>query len=1195
MNHLRPLTTACLVAISLAVSVPLVVRGGEPKAQTPSRPTAAFLDADRSSLGALVEQRLLADPRATWLERVEIGRMLAEQKIGKLFGAAAGSDRVALGRLLKAEVLVVLRSGEQRGQLFAELVVAETGGGLRLLVRKLPLTGRTEADADALARLVEEGLAKHREEIKEVCAVPPFHSRDLAFEYEHLKKTYATLMEQRLLAAPGVIVVELAEAEAIAREYQLADPGERPRRRLPLYLLGEYRNEGLGEERRVTVALKLKRGEKVLGQTERELQPEQVLPFLNEAADRLAGWKAPPPAGTDAAAEAQELARRSAEFVALGQWDEALALAEASLLIRPGQADALYVAVEAATGLSICTKYPRRVEELLKPLSYRLRGIEHLESLSKCASLDNRYHRAFSGLIHPDRIHEHQRNRCELPDEVKALHEQVAKREREVLMRLVHEFAKVRRWTYSGAALRFALADLEPAERYSQRLAILLKYQEQADPRTLLKWYGHPLHDRFADSVEARRFLENLISSEQAGPELRAAAEREREEVRAFRQASSRPAPPPIAGPATASRLGFRPVEIAYTGFRGRREIVYAVESCLPIDRGADVLYTFGSVLLLQKEGEAECLLRLSTPNVNSHTVAYDGRYVWLTAVFGSDKRLPEVWVLDPRSKETWQITAANGLPLHSSKQGTIETRGHQMVTVAAVSPGKAIIAGAFGRTWLASVNFDPEGNHDVRVFHEARQIAPDHPRLTTIAFVPWYMATLSPVAGAETAGTRILVGRSIPGRGDIFPLVVDADKLTVKVLPHKCYTRSRSDVYRGGVYGVTVVPPRRDALSVARVGLPNLAAEAVLEDVEEGIVVWQGDTVNVVGKKWWRGRPSDEMLECYGSVPWIFDNHSALSGPYENHRFQPGDIILDNIARSNIYGLLVSYGVWGRASKSRRPLQVVFDPPPGVPHGIPVQRVTTARGSHGKTVVQELDRDAVLVFSPNGQLMARGGWDGTLSLWSTKDWQQLGDLATLGRGIQDIAFSPDGSLLAASVFDESVRVWDVETKDVVFEATTPKGIAQRVSVHSKGHLATTEYRGVRLWDMDSGQSTLIETLHEIAGFQSDGTLIGSTHGFPRRLVAWDVDRGTCRRLWDEVIGELIGVSPDGRYLYTAKCEGGLEGHRGQVHRLRVWDVARQRVVIDNREHEAVKFMAETPHRVFLDTSMLPPPATLGE
>ena len=34
-----------------------------------------------------------------------------------------------------------------------------------------------------------------------------------------------------------------------------------------------------------------------------------------------------------AVAEAQELARRSAEFVALGQWDEALALAEASLLI----------------------------------------------------------------------------------------------------------------------------------------------------------------------------------------------------------------------------------------------------------------------------------------------------------------------------------------------------------------------------------------------------------------------------------------------------------------------------------------------------------------------------------------------------------------------------------------------------------------------------------------------------------------------------------------------------------------------------------------------------------------------------------------------------------------------------------------------------------------------------------------------
>ena len=66
---------------------------------------------------------------------------------------------------------------------------------------------------------------------------------------------------------------------------------------------------------------------------------------------------------------------------------------------------------------------------------------------------------------------------------------------------------------------------------------------------------------------------------------------------------------------------------------------------------------------------------------------------------------------------------------------------------------------GAFGRTWLASVTFDPEGNHDVNVFHEARQIGGYHPKLTTVAFIPWYMATLTPPASdaAPRAATPLL------------------------------------------------------------------------------------------------------------------------------------------------------------------------------------------------------------------------------------------------------------------------------------------------------------------------------------------------------------------------------------------------------------------------------------------------------
>jgi len=63
--------------------------------------------------------------------------------------------------------------------------------------------------------------------------------------------------------------VELAEADAIAKEYRTADPAGVVRRALPLYVLGEYRNEGSAAERRITIKLHVKRGEETIVDEER--------------------------------------------------------------------------------------------------------------------------------------------------------------------------------------------------------------------------------------------------------------------------------------------------------------------------------------------------------------------------------------------------------------------------------------------------------------------------------------------------------------------------------------------------------------------------------------------------------------------------------------------------------------------------------------------------------------------------------------------------------------------------------------------------------------------------------------------------------------------------------------------------------------------------------------------------------------
>jgi hypothetical protein len=88
-------------------------------------PAAALIDVDRSPVGALLEQTLLADKEAQWLERTEIDRVLRERELGALLGPAAAAERSSVGRLLKADLLVLLRHAATPAE-HADLVVCET-------------------------------------------------------------------------------------------------------------------------------------------------------------------------------------------------------------------------------------------------------------------------------------------------------------------------------------------------------------------------------------------------------------------------------------------------------------------------------------------------------------------------------------------------------------------------------------------------------------------------------------------------------------------------------------------------------------------------------------------------------------------------------------------------------------------------------------------------------------------------------------------------------------------------------------------------------------------------------------------------------------------------------------------------------------------------------------------------------------
>ena len=142
--------------------------------------------------------------------------------------------------------------------------VVETRHGLRLASDSLLWHGDVEALADLIARQIIRQARKVSGGLEHIFAVPPFESGDLLYDYDHLKASYAHLAEDAVAGFPGAVVVELEHAREIARELALSAGDSSVERSLPFYVLGSFRNEGRGEDRRVGISVELRHGERTI-------------------------------------------------------------------------------------------------------------------------------------------------------------------------------------------------------------------------------------------------------------------------------------------------------------------------------------------------------------------------------------------------------------------------------------------------------------------------------------------------------------------------------------------------------------------------------------------------------------------------------------------------------------------------------------------------------------------------------------------------------------------------------------------------------------------------------------------------------------------------------------------------------------------------------------------------------------------
>ncbi|QDU92490.1 WD40 repeat domain-containing protein [Lignipirellula cremea] len=1206
------LTAACLLCLTATVDA------------QDKTPLGALIDVEQSPLGAALEAELFALDGVEWLERTEVNRVLAEQKLQLLFDANALGDRRSMGQLLKADLLIVLRTGKVKDQKFAELAAAETQGGLRLVAIREPLGDDLEATAVKLAAVVRQALDKYREEITHVFAVPPFISHDLTFENDYRKQAYAALLEETLLQQPGVLVVELQEAEALQQEFAVAAADVRLKRKSPVYLLGEYASSRADDIDQVGLTIKLQQGALSLKTYEQAGPAADAPEFLRSVSGQVLKIDPSELKASGPVAEAAQLAARAGRFYTLGDWDEALPLLEASLMLQPQQTELHDQAMHCA--LRITERLPEEgntTAELREYLTLRMRAFEHMRLLPRGGITDVvTTPRALVRALTPDQV-------SDAPPEFQQFYGSFRQQQREFSLHLLDELADLfpnnDAVHTSRAVWRAATEDQPPAAKYADWKQAVIRYQDRVGASALMI-YGYPaFQPKDLDTVEGRLFLGDLATSDAIIP----AVQTEAADLLASFQRTDKPAVPTAAPPATTpaeegASLSFLPLRLEYTNAKGRSEALRHLSGCLPIAGGVDLIWAKSHGLFaLRSEGRLQTLWLPKELNTFVTSVCYDGSRVWCVVQTG--RKAPEILAISLETGQTTKFTRDDGLPLLDAEEIQNEEIPVSLAMVAAIGPGEAVIAGYVGRTWLAHVVCKEDGEKQAHVVFEAKEKLGDRQQVQAeasnprLAFVPTFIACMTaPESAGPDARPLLAIGRSSPPNR---PLIVDTHDWSATVLE----TRWISDFHvqthplspvSDGLYAVSFLPNDPRQLKILRLRWPLEKTEVAMSDVKERELLFDDQTLHIVGQHWNRFDRETRKWEQLGAVPWVFFTVYGAS-----ERIYPPEMKHDTITQkgfcwSQHLGFVVNYYQNGgriagtalvRFDGSGQPLAEVMSgratqtpaAPPQTPARLP--RPTERDNLWTRTVAPD-----DVAWSPDGKwvLTASSNFNRTIQLFEAETGRQNPNLTGGPQSGRAVTFSSNGRRCAASFAGGRVMVWSLPDLKVVFDQITEKATMGGVALSGDGALlATAGSESTSLWNLATGERLFqtgrfmprqgywlrfsadnqsletvgykdflyrihladgsplprLESLHSVAGYLPDGRVVGRLSNDLQKVVAWDWKTSTLEVLLEDVpgsrVGESLTVSADGRRLAAYEHIRYVDGKQEEIRQIHLWDL----------------------------------------
>ena len=148
--------------------------------------------------------------------------------------------------------------------------------------------------------------------------------------------------------------------------------------------------------------------------------------------------------------------------------------------------------------------------------------------------------------------------------------------------------------------------------------------------------------------------------------------------------------------------------------------------------------------------------------------------------------------------------------------------------------------------------------------------------------------------------------------------------------------------------------------------------------------------------------------------------------------------------------------------------------------------------------------------FSADGSLLAVGGRNGVVRVWTTKDGKIAREFKSTGaRRVRAVAFSPDGSQVAAAGEGALVEIWNVADGSKVAEIELGEGRVFSLTFCGPTKIASGDsLNRVRIWDVAAKKEIArgeghVGTVAVLQFDATDSTLLSG--GFDTTVVKWKI------------------------------------------------------------------------------------------